>query len=355
MARALLDCFAPCAPGVEPLLAVEIGALGVRAPKAVGGGVAFRATTRELYVANVGLRTANRVLVRVGSFTATTFGELEQAVDRIDWSPYLSGGADVRVTTRASALYHAGAVEERVVRVLGAGEQKVHVRIDRDHVTLSVDASGDHLHFRGWRLATAKAPLRETLAAALLAAAGWDATMPLVDPFCGSGTIPIEAALLARRIAPGLGRSFSFQTWPSFEPGTWASVTGAAKAAIRPEAGVAIVAADRDAGAVRSTHENAARAGVESDLSVRRAAVSELAVPNGPGWVIANPPYGERVQAGRALYGALGKVLHARARGWHVGLLVDDPALAALTSVTFAERLRTTNGGLPVRFLTGTV
>jgi putative N6-adenine-specific DNA methylase len=354
VARTVLDCFAPCAPGVEPLLSTEMAALGVRSARQVAGGVAFRATVRELYAANLWLRTANRVLVRVGSFRATTFAELEHGVEAVDWSPYLAGGADVRVTSRGSRLYHAGAVQERVAALLGAGDQRVHVRVDRDQVVLSVDASGDHLHRRGWRLATAKAPLRETLAAALLAAT-WDAAVPLVDPFCGSGTIPIEAALLARGVPPGAGRPFAFQTWPSFQPGTWASVTGAARASARPQAGVAIVAADRDAGAVRATRENAERAGVAADIEVRRSTVSELAPPPGPGWLLTNPPYGDRVQAGRALYGALGKVLHDRCRGWHLGLLVEDSTLAALTAVELHERLRTTNGGIPVRLLTGTV
>jgi putative N6-adenine-specific DNA methylase len=355
--RPLHECFAPCAPGLEALLAGELVALGIRDVTALGGGVAFRATTRQLYVANLGLRTANRVLVRVAAFRADSFADFERGIERVDWDAYLAPDAGVRVraTSHASALFHTGAVEERVLDYLGPGDQLVLVRLEHDRVTVSVDTSGEHLHRRGWRLATAKAPVRETLAAALLLACRWDGSVPLVDPLAGSGTIAVEAALLARRRAPGLGRSFAVQAWPSFEPGTWASAVGAARAAERDPT-VAVVATDRDAGAVRAARDNAERAGVAGDVEVRQAAVSDLALPAEPGWVVTNPPYGERVGAGRALYGALGHAVATRGGApWRIGLLVADPALARATGLALTERLRTTNGGIPVHLLTGGV
>jgi 23S rRNA G2445 N2-methylase RlmL len=177
-----------------------------------------------------------------------------------------------------------------------------------------------------------------------------------VDPFCGSGTIPIEAALLARRLAPGSGRGFAFQRWPSFEPGTWASVAGQAEEAVRPAAGVAIVARDRDPGAVEATIANAARAGVAADIDAGRDVVSELRPPGGaagPGWLVTNPPYGRRVRGGdrRDLFARLGQVIAGRLPDWTVGLLVDDPAVAGHTGLALSTAWPSTNGGIPVRYL----
>jgi putative N6-adenine-specific DNA methylase len=243
-------------------------------------------------------------------------------------------------------------VAERVTNVLSRGTDPgplVVVRIMHDRVLVSVDSSGAPLFQRGWRLDSAKAPLRETLGAALLLAAGWDGGAPLVDPFCGSGTIPIEAALLAAGIAPGHQRSFAFQGWPSFQPGTWASVTGEALA--RPRRDVpTIVGADRDAGAVRAAAANAERAGVSLDL--RHDPLSALSMPSGPpGLLISNPPYGKRVETGRDLFARLGELVRQRAEGWKVGVVVSDPVLATASGLAWREALRTTNGGIPVTLL----
>jgi putative N6-adenine-specific DNA methylase len=369
-----MDCLAVCAPGLEAVLVEELRELGLRPGRATRGGAPFRARERGLYAANMWLRTASRVLVRVGTFRASTFADLERSAAALDWSPWLRDGIRpvFRVTSRASRLYHTGAIAERFERAVpggagtsdtvpgGAGEgteQLVVVRVRNDMVTVSVDASGEHLHRRGWRLATAKAPLRETLAAAMVLASGWDRTSPLVDPMCGSGTIAIEAALLAQGRAPGGGREFAFRAWPSFQPGTWASVVADARSADRRAADRApsdqpvIVAADRDAGATAATAENAARAGVTGWLDVRTASLSEtiatLAEP--AGWVLANPPYGARVGGRdlRDLYATLGTVT---ARGWRLGLLSADHKLAGHTGARLSERFRTDNGGIPVTF-----
>jgi putative N6-adenine-specific DNA methylase len=358
--RPLLDCFAASTPGLEQITAAELEALGLRV-RVGRGGVGFRGTTRQLYAANLHLRTANRVLVRVGSFSAYDFAALEQGVAAIDWSPWVSGAVAVRAASHASTLFHTGAIEERVLDAIGGSReheeaaQLVLVRVDHDVVTISVDASGEHLHRRGWRRVTAKAPLRETLAAAVLMGCGWDGSVPLVDPCCGSGTIAIEAALIARARAAGTDRAFAFQRWPSFEAGTWASVAGAARAAERTEAGVAVVAADRDPGAVAATIANAERAGVVNDLEVRRAAVSDLTLPPAPGFVVTNPPYGERVASGRGLFATLGAVLRERGAGWRVAMLVPDERLVRPMGLQWREQLRAANGGIGVRLLTAAV
>ena len=269
MARTRLAAFVVVAPGLEPVLRTELDALGLRPTMRTGGAV-VRVTMRELYVANLELRTATRVLVRVGATGArvTSFARLQDAVRAVDWSPWLAPGigVDVRASSQSSRLYHTGAIAERVHEALDRPPDRdgprVQVRLHRDELALSIDSSGEPLHRRGWRQALAKAPLRETIAAAMVLSSGWDRHRPLADPLCGSGTIPIEAALIAADRAPGLHRTFAFESWPSFEPGTWASATGAARARIRSLDGVVVVGGDRDRGAVDAARANAARAGV---------------------------------------------------------------------------------------------
>jgi putative N6-adenine-specific DNA methylase len=353
-----MDCFAVCTPGLEDVLASELAGLGLRRVRATRRGATFPATARQLYAANAWLRTASRVVVRAGEFTATSFAALERQAAAMDWSPWLTPGVRprFRVTTRASTLYHTEAIAERLTRVVSgasaapdAPEQLVVVRVDHDRFTISVDSSGAHLHQRGWRLATAKAPLRETLAAAMVLASGWQPTTPFVDPLCGSGTIAIEAALIAAGRAPGAQRAFAFQRWPSFQPGTWASVHADVR---RAETAVVvtlpvILAADRDAGAARAAAENAARAGVDAVVEVRRAPIAETlaSLPSPPGWLVTNPPYGARVGGPdlRDLYATLG-----RATDWQLALLAVDRALVRHTGRSLTERLHTTNGGIPV-------
>ena len=369
-----MEALAVCTPGLESVLDEELAALGIRRRRITKGGVSLRASTRELYAANVWSRTASRLLVRIGRFRATGFRDLEREIAAMDWSPWLAEGTGVRlrVSSGSSRLHHTGAIAERIERALGVDDvrergidddataQAFVVRVRRDVVTISVDASGDNLHQRGWRLAIAKAPLRETLAAAMVLASGWRGDRPLLDPMCGSGTIAIEAALLAQGRAPGANRSFAFQRWPSFEPGTWASVRAEVQRAEEGSRGLdgaaaRIVATDRDAGAIRAATANAERAGVADRVKIERASVAESIAAHvsthtdgGPGLLLSNPPYGARVGGTdlRDLYATIG-----RAAEWDVGLLVADRALAGHTKLTFEERFRTSNGGIPVTLL----
>ncbi|HYJ78413.1 MAG TPA: hypothetical protein VEW03_02330, partial [Longimicrobiaceae bacterium] len=246
----------------------------------------------------------------------------------------------------------------------GANAQLFVVRVVRDDFTVSADSSGRLLHRRGYRQAVAKAPLRETLAAAMLLGCEWDGGTPLLDPMCGSGTIPIEAALLARNIAPGLAaasrspRAFAFTGWPGFDAERWDGLVAEAVAAIRPEAPVAILGSDRDAGAIAAARANAERAGVAGEVSLAVRPVSAIEPPPGPGLLISNPPYGTRVGESdplRDLYAALGRTARARAPGWRLALLSADRKLEGQVGVRFAEVLRTSNGGIPVRLVVGTV
>jgi len=228
--------FAVCAPGLEPVLASEMRALGLPG-RALAGGVEVAGGLSEAMRLNLWLRTASRVLLRIGEpFRATTFPELVRKASALPWERFLRKDtcAAFRVTCRKSRLYHSGAVAQRlhaalearvgfrISRVESTGEeapadaQLFLARFDHDVCTVSVDSSGALLHQRGWRGPQAKAPLRETLAAALLLGAGYDGEEPFCDPLCGSGTIAIEAALIAMRRAPGIARRFAFQRWPEF-------------------------------------------------------------------------------------------------------------------------------------------
>jgi putative N6-adenine-specific DNA methylase len=346
------DLFVVTAPGLEALALREVQALGLPA-RAAAGGVELQGTVREVMLLNLWLRTATRVLVRLGAVKATAFPELVRKASQLPWAAFVRPGArvEVRATCRKSRLYHSGGVAERLLlalqsQVKGAAEgegQLLVARFDRDVCTVSVDSSGELLHMRGWRGPQAKAPLRETLAAALLLAAGYDGSEPLCDPLCGSGTIAIEGASIALQRAPGLGRRFAFEQWPGFSHGEYQRVREQARALGQP-ARFAIEASDQDAGAVAATKENAAKAGVEVRVVQRRLA--ELPPDQGGGLVACNPPYGVRVVAGN-VWRELGEALRRRPR-WRVAAVIADDRAAADARLGFRAVVRTENGGLRV-------
>jgi putative N6-adenine-specific DNA methylase len=332
-------------------------------------------------VANVGLRIPSRVLVRLDSFEAVSFAELERRGRRVRWETVAHAGDAVRfrVTCKKSRLYHSDAVAQRLadalvrsvpgVRVVDQGgddddptEERstlIVVRFFRDRCLISVDSSGELLHRRGYRMATAKAPMRETLAAALLAASGWDGVAPLLDPLCGSGTIAIEGAWMARRIAPGANRVFAVERWPGVPAGLGKEVRLELAAATLASAPGAIFGSDRDSGAIEAARENAARAGVGEDVALAVHALSAAPIPpDATGWIVTNPPYGVRVgESGRVrdLWAQLGKVLRARAPGWQIALLSPDQSLERQLGIPMRLAARTTNGGIPVRIVVGRV
>ena len=362
------EYFAVTAPGLEAITAAELQGLGIETSGVEPGGVSFQGGQDVLQRANLQSRTASRITMRLGSFEARTWFELERHARKLEWGQVLgaSGTIAFDVTSKKSRLYHQKGIAERIARVIGvplAGEaeapaQRIVVRVLRDRFIISADASGELLHRRGYRLETGRAPMRETLAAAMLLAAGWDGATALVDPLAGSGTIPIEAALLARRIAPGLGRRFAFEEWPSFDATHWQELVAAARAAVLPEARVAIAGSDRDAGAVESALANAERAGVAHDVTFHKSALSGLQVQSPTGLLLANPPYGARVSEGtdlRDLYAQLGNLARRTLPGWSVGLLVADRALAGQVGLPWEERFNTTNGGIRVAFVLGQV
>jgi putative N6-adenine-specific DNA methylase len=298
------------------------------------------------------------------------------------------GAVHFRVTSRKSKLYHQDGIAERLERAVqeslpsvravrapseadlldddvtrAPAVQRFIVRVLRDELTLSADSSGALLHLRGYRQAGGKAPLRETLAAAMLLATEWDGAAPLADPMCGSGTIPIEAALRARRIPPGARRHFAFERWPGFEAEVWDRVKRDAGSQVLDRTPVGIMGADRDAGAIEAAIANAERAGVGGDIEFVRAPFAEsvralsgrdelrrAGVPPIP-LLLTNPPYGHRVGDRarlRDLYASLGNAVRGPLDGWRLAFLTADPVLARATGLELDSLLETTNGGLKV-------
>jgi putative N6-adenine-specific DNA methylase len=339
------------------VLLSEVRALGVQG---VAGPAGVQvADGGQLMRLNLWLRTATRVLVRMGEpFHATSFPELVRKASALPWERFVPGGARVafHVTCHKSRLYHSGAVRERLHAALQqrigreaaiAEEGQLFVaRFERDLCTVSADSSGALLHQRGWRGPAAKAPLRETLAAALLLAARYEGSEPLCDPFCGSGTIAVEAAHIAMRRAPGLSREFAFMRWPRFDAAAFEKLRAEARRGERP-APAPIEASDQDGGAVAAARENAARAGVAIAVSQRRAA--DLPGDAAAGLLACNPPYGVRVAAGSA-YRDLAEAIKRRP-AWRVAAVVADKA--RLSGLRWERLARTQNGGLWVEMLEG--
>jgi putative N6-adenine-specific DNA methylase len=378
--------FAVTAPGLKPFTqqeAVKLGLLPAPATSAAPatqtepGGVTFKGDLEALYRANLHLRTPSRVLARLGNFFyAKRYSDLLEKTSRLPWERFLHPGQPVtlRVSYQKSRLNHTQTITETVSAAIAArlGQpsqliqadeetsnitaQLIIVRLVNDQCTISIDSSGTLLYKRGYRQAIAKAPLRETLAAAILIASGWDMQSPLLDPFCGSGTIPIEAAMMALSIPPGTNRRFAFMDWPGFDEKLWQQVTSAVK---RSETEMpSIAASDRDAGAIRIAQANAERAGVADYIQFENHAVSNIHPPRKTGWVVTNPPYGERISAGkdlRNLYAQFGNVLRQHCLGWQVAVLSSDQMLLGQMGLKLDTSLSLNNGGINVKLARGVV
>jgi len=360
------DCeqplFAITAPGLETLCAGELTALGL-ANRPVPGGVEFHGGLREIYLANLWLRTATRVVVRMDSFRCRSFPELFQRTRRLPWGQFLRPQTrlEVSASSRGSRLFHTDRIADTVRDAIGhppgdpagssaPGTQRLLVRFEDDVCQLSVDSSGELLHRRGYRQDAAPAPLRETLAAAMLLLAGWDGREPLYDPLCGSGTLPIEAALLAGRRPPGAKRTFAFMNWPGYRAGLWQALqVEAVRQQAAPE--TVIAGSDRDPAVLAAARRNAGRAGVEGLLQLRCAALETLELPPGPGLLIANPPYGARLGRGedlQRLFAALGAACRRGGAGWRCLFLAPEAGLARATGLDLRPLAQFSNGGIEV-------
>lgn len=354
------EIFATAPPGLEPLLLAQVQSAGFDGAQAVPGGVTFTGGWSDVWRANLELRGAGRILARFGSFLAFHLAQLDKRSRKFPWANTLRADVPVRidVTCHKSKIYHAGAAQQRLetalreeagITIAADAPITLKVRIDDNTVTLSVDTSGESLHKRGHKEAVGKAPMRETLASLFLAHCGYTGTEAVVDPMCGSGTFPIEAAEIARGLQPGRSRDFAFMQLASFDPAAFAALRRTAPR----DTDLRFYGADRDTGAVRNAAANAARAGVDDIVTFAHHAISDLPRPLGPpGLVMVNPPYGARIGNRNLLfplYGALGATLKDRFRGWRVGLVTSEPGLAKATGLPFTpDRLQVPHGGLKV-------
>lgn len=341
-------------PGLEPVVARELEEAGV-AVQLEPGAVTFSADLAQAAALAHRLRTPDRLLVTVARGPARSYEQLSALVRKADWTRYLRphGSVEVRATARASRLHHREAVQKKVELALrdalrGAGPphrgasltQRVQVRLDDDVATLTVCAGGELLHRRGWRGHAGKAPLRENLAASLLIAAGWDGDEALLDPFCGSGTICIEAALLAQGRSPFVGRRLACSEWPAMRRGLPADRSPAPLQ-------VPIVGADREPRALTAAQAQARAARVS--VGWLHLDVAEVEAPAPTGLVVANPPYGKRLGDDvRGVYATFGHTLRERFGGWRACFIAPSPDLARRVDRGVMQLTTFHNGGTPV-------
>ncbi len=333
----LYEFISPCHFGMEAVLKREIYDLGYDVVRVEDGRVTFSGDAETLCRANINLRTTERVLLKAGAFHAETFDELFEAIRAIPWERYLPVDAKFWVAKASSVksrLFSPSdiqsivkkAIVERLKEHYGVSwfpetgaSYPLRVFLNKDEVTVGLDTSGESLHKRGYRLLSSRAPVTETLAAAILLLTPWKADRILVDPFCGSGTIPIEAALIAARIAPGLRRSFLAQTWTNLlDPRLWRDAYAEADDLVDRSAQTRIQGFDLDGDIIRAARDNAKRAGVDGLIHFQQRDIRELSHSKKYGFVVTNPPYGERMEEREdlpALYAAMGEAF-ARLDCW---------------------------------------
>jgi putative N6-adenine-specific DNA methylase len=371
--------FAVTAPGLEAICAMELAAQWPDVePRPVVGGVSFKARLDQGMLANLTLRTAGRVLMRMARFPAAHFAQLEKAFKDLAWELYLAHDTPlaVRVSARKSRLHHSEAIAERLMAAVEArrravafapgpetGEtapQIVLVRADHDRFTVSLDASGDLLHKRGLKTNVGPAPIRETLAAAILRHVGYTGAEPLLDPMGGSGTFSLEAAMLACRIPPGWYRDFAFQRWPAFRPKRWAYLRRACEAAIRRTPPAPIWSFDRDPAACNRVEAALQRGALRQAVAVESRDFFDIdprTLSPTPGVAVINPPYGRRMGSAaesRALFARISDQLVRCYGGWKVGLIappgaepLGPPGLAPTPLLHGGLRLVLLSGTLP--------
>jgi putative N6-adenine-specific DNA methylase len=340
----LFELVVPCHFGLEAVTKREIYDLGYEITKVEDGRVTFEGDAEAICRANIFLRTAERVLLQVGRFHAETFDELFEGIKALPWEEYISKDGRFWVTKASSIkskLFSPSDIQSIAKKAM-VERMKQHYGIDwfaetgapypvriflmKDEVMVTLDTSGDSLHKRGYRLMTSKAPLTETLAAALIMLTPWRKDRILVDPFCGSGTFPIEAAMMAANIAPGMNREFTAEKWTNLIPRKlWYDTVEEARQMVDTDVAVDIQGYDIDGDVVKAARENAARAGVDHMIHFQQRAAADLRHPKKYGFVITNPPYGERLEDKAdlpALYTQIGES-YRRLDSWSMYLITS--------------------------------
>ncbi len=370
------DFFAVTQPGHEDLCQQDLQGLSdtLQIKAVIKGGVAFNGRLTDLYLANLHLRTAGRILMRLTAFKASSFHQLEKQTGAMAWSLFLPRGVipQCNITARHSRLHHTQAITERISRSIAghwadleigpgpSGDQTLFVRLLDDVATLSLDSSGENLYRRGLKTHATRAPLRETLAAVILRLAGYNPEAPLADPMCGAGAFSLEAALVAKTIAPGANRQFAFMQWPAFRPQQWNHLKRNAAQKIQKLDRPVIRASDKDGAVCAILSECVRRHSLDDAVRVRQNDFFDLYpdhISHQPGLIVLNPPYGRRLAGDSAtddFYHRIAAKLRRDFKGWRAALLVPDKGLARALKLPF-KAFSLSHGGLELTLLTGKV
>jgi len=356
--------------GLEAVVKRELEALGFRNIKATNGKVEFSATPHEIPKANLWLRSADRVLLKMGSFKAITFDDLFEQTKALPWEDWITEdgqftviGKSVKSTlgsVRACQSIVKKAVVERLKKAYQTtwfaetgAEFTIQVAMLNDIATLTIDSSGSGLHRRGYRLQTVTAPLKETMAAALVQLSFWNKERLLIDPMCGSGTILIEAAMLARNMAPGLNRTFASEGWPNIPQHVWRNTRRAARKAIDTTGNLKLFGYDIDETGIVASKANAKKAGVADDIVFETQDIRDLWIDQQYGIVISNFPYGVKIAEFKELnqlYISINKTFKKK-NGWSVYVLTADKKFPNYFKRARPDRMRKLyNGAIEVNY-----
>ncbi len=361
----MFELVAPCHFGLEAILKKEIIDLGYEITLVEDGRVTFKGDTQAICRANVFLRTAERVMIQVGRFKAYTFDELFENTKKLNWEYYIPADGRFWVTKASSVkskLFSTSDIQRLVKKAIvekmkqsyslewfeeSGSDYPIRVFLNKDDVTVALDTSGESLHKRGYRKLTSKAPITETLAAAIIMLTPWHADRILLDPFCGSGTFPIEAAMMAANIAPGMNRAFTAEKWTNFiSKKNWYEAINEATDLIDYEVKTDIQGSDIDGQIVRAARENAINAGVDKLIHFQQKAVSAVSHVKKYGFIITNPPYGERIEEKKNLpeiYGDLGS-LYKKLDSWSAYVITSYEKAQETMGVNAAKNRKIYNG-----------
>lgn len=365
--------FATVARGLESLAAQELETLGAKAVQPAFCGVSFEGDRTLLYRVNLWARLPFRVLVKLHEFPCYDAVDLYRGIQQINWEPYLTPEHTLAVDatgksrqlnhTHFTALKVKDAIVDQQQAALGERSNvdteqpdvRINVHIEEDHCTVSLDSSGSSLHRRGYRPAVGLAPLKESLAAALIEMTGWQPDIPFLDPLCGSGTLPLEASMKALNIAPGLFRDqFGFETWPNIDVELWDDLLQEAENSQKEDLDAVIVGCDRNPEVIRQARANALNCGVGHLVKFTQTELADVEAPADHGILLCNPPYGERLGADEdlgAFYKLLGNVLKQKFRGWTAFVLSGNKELASTIGLKSSQRFPVNNGSIPCQLM----
>ena len=363
--------FAPCPRGLEEVLDEELRALGVAVRTRTAGGVKFEAPWPTMYWVNLWSHIASRVLWEVGHRLYKTEHDVYRAAYDLPWPDWFTPGSTIKVRVSAHrcplpsleflTLRIKDAICDKFTAVVAKRPSvdtrypdiRIDAFLDAESLTMYLDTSGEPLFKRGYRVASVEAPLRENLAAGLLRLAGWTSDEVLVDPMCGTGTIALEAAMMARQIAPGLARSFAFERLRIHDPKRWTQLRETANLKRRKSAPAGLYASDQDPAAVKTAQRLFQGAGVAVDVRLKQEDILSLEAPATKGVLIINPPYGVRMgdcSELEAFYPRLGDWLKRGFAGWRAYILTADPRLRDKIRLAPSKKIPLYNGALECRF-----